>query len=273
MNKILPQDITSYDLLKAVAILLMIADHVGHHFFPDEMWFRTFGRLCLPIWFFLVGYARTTELRKDIWIGAGLVFLSSFIAGQYLLPLNILFTILIMRYFRPMAVRALYSPEGLRGMYFLLLMLVYPSAVLFEYGSAAMFFVLFGYIVRHKDDIYNHVRRRYIYLFCVASFLSFYVIQGLYMPHITIAQIIVMFIGYAAAGICLWFFKPYVFAGSKARLPGAVVTLIQVLGRRTLEIYVLHIIVFRGVCMYLFPDRFAFWEWEVVPQSVIRAFL
>ncbi len=49
MNKILPRDLTSYDLLKTLAVILMIIDHVGHHFFPDEMWFRVVGRLCVPI--------------------------------------------------------------------------------------------------------------------------------------------------------------------------------------------------------------------------------
>ena len=64
----LPKELTSYDLLKSLAVILMICDHIGYFFFPEEMWFRTLGRLCLPIWFFLIGYARGDEVSKLFWI-------------------------------------------------------------------------------------------------------------------------------------------------------------------------------------------------------------
>ena len=41
----LPAEITSYDLLKAAAVIIMIIDHVGYYFFIDEMWWRAVGRI------------------------------------------------------------------------------------------------------------------------------------------------------------------------------------------------------------------------------------
>ena len=69
MTKNLPRDLTSYDFLKAVAVLLMVIDHVGFYFYPDQQWFRVFGRLCVPIWFFLIGYARSRDLSLYLWGG------------------------------------------------------------------------------------------------------------------------------------------------------------------------------------------------------------
>ena len=38
--KALPKDLTSYDLLKSFAVILMILDHIGYCFYPAEMWFQ-----------------------------------------------------------------------------------------------------------------------------------------------------------------------------------------------------------------------------------------
>ncbi len=36
----LPAPLTAYDLLKTLAIILMVVDHIGAYFFPDQMWWR-----------------------------------------------------------------------------------------------------------------------------------------------------------------------------------------------------------------------------------------
>ena len=55
MDKALPKNITSYDLFKTLALVLMIADHIGFYFYPNELWLRAFGRLSAPMWLFLIG--------------------------------------------------------------------------------------------------------------------------------------------------------------------------------------------------------------------------
>jgi hypothetical protein len=55
-------DITSYDVLKTLAVFLMIVDHVGFFFYPDIEMLRVIGRLSAPIWFFLIGFARARDV-------------------------------------------------------------------------------------------------------------------------------------------------------------------------------------------------------------------
>lgn len=276
MLKNLPKELTSYDLLKALAVILMICDHVGHHFFPDEMWFRILGRLCIPIWFFLVGYARNTEIRSSFVIGAIIVGASAVISGQFVLPLNILVTIIILRLIRDrMVVGALHTPEGLRGFFFIMIFLTLPSAVVAEYGSISALFVVFGFFVRNKDVVYKRIERRYMILFVLATFLIFFLIEGVMMPSVTLTQGGVLLLGFALVGWMLWSFKPIVFTDSKtgAFVSRSFVILLQFLGRRTLEIYVAHIVIFRLVCMVLYPDQYVLLNWHIAPMGVIAPFL
>lgn len=274
MIKVLPKELTSYDLLKALAIVLMVIDHVGHHFYPDEMWLRILGRLCVPIWFFLAGYARTTELPIRLWVGGLIVVASAIVAGQFLLPLNILFSILVVRFARQTLVgHSLHSPDALRGMYLILLFLTFPTAILFEYGTISMLFVLMGYIVRNKEEVYERVEAQYVKIFIVVSFLSFFFIEGVNLPAVSSVQAFVMFFGFVGVGLTLWNFRAVVYVDAAHHMAPSLIKVIQFMGRRTLEIYVVHIIVFRAVCMVLYPDKYVFMAWHFVPSSLIQMFM
>lgn len=274
MNKVLPQSLTSYDLLKALAVILMVIDHVGHHFYPDEMWFRVLGRLCVPIWFFLIGYANTTQIPKLLWGGALVVAASGIIAGQFLLPLNILFTIILFRLSRRgVLVRSLHSPEALRGMFLILLFFTLPSAIIFEYGSMGMMFVMMGYVARHRDVIYERIERQYVLMFIFAAFLSFCVVQGLSLPSVSNIQAVVMFLGFGCVGWMLWRFSPVEYKDANNFMAPSVIRIIQFAGRRTLEIYVVHVVIFRAACMYLYPEDYGFMEWGYVPLAMVAPFI
>lgn len=273
MTKTLPKELTSHDLLKALALILMICDHVGHHFYPDEMWLRVLGRLCLPIWFFLIGYANSAHLSKSLWIGGVFVAVSAVIAGQYILPLNILFTILALRYFRKSAVlRTFHSAETMRGMFFILLFLYFPTQILFEYGALAMLMVLFGFMVRNKEQLSERIAQKYMLMFAGASFLTFYVALGVALPSVSDMQALFMFVGFAVLAIGLWHFKPVVFPQARGFMAGSFIALFQFMGRRTLEIYVAHILIFRGIAMVLYPDTYGFMQWSIAPPGMLAIF-
>ncbi|MGH1402794.1 MAG: TraX family protein [Alphaproteobacteria bacterium] len=274
MPKILPKELTSYDLLKALAIILMIVDHTGHHFYPDEMWFRVIGRLCVPIWFFLIGYAQGVAIPKRLWAGALIVTASAAIAGQYIFPLSILFTIIIVRWLRAVVViRALGSPQALRGMFLILLFLTFPTAIFFEYGAFGMMFVLVGFIVRNKDAVYEIIDHRYLKLFAFCAFFSFYMIQGVNLPYVFADQALVMLAGLIAVGLILWNFRSAYYVDSSKYISRSFVVLFQLMGRRTLEIYVAHIVVFRAIAMHLYPERYTLGAWKLFPPGFVEAFL
>ncbi len=265
-----PLLLTSYDFLKALALILMIIDHVGHHFYPDEMWFRVLGRLCVPIWFFLVGYARTDAISARILLGGAVVTVSALVAGQYVFPLDILFTIALIRKARQgCAVRATQSPEALRGWMLLLLFAAVPTGLLFEYGTMGMLFALHGFIARNRAAIGDRLKPWHIRLFAFGGVFCFALLQGLMMPSLSAAQGGVLFVGLFAVTALLERFKAaeYPVLTRYVTRPGAF--LIQVMGRRTLEIYVFHILLFRGVCMFLYPEAYGFWNWQWVPPGMV----
>lgn len=53
-------------LLKLVAIITMIVDHVGVIFFPGERWLRMIGRIAFPLfcWGIVIGAERTRNIWK-----------------------------------------------------------------------------------------------------------------------------------------------------------------------------------------------------------------
>lgn len=54
------------DVLKLIAIITMIIDHVGAAFFPDHQIFRTIGRIAFPIFAYqlAIGYKHTSNLSR-----------------------------------------------------------------------------------------------------------------------------------------------------------------------------------------------------------------
>jgi len=268
-----PVCLSSYDLLKALALVLMVTDHVGHHFYPDEMWFRVLGRLCVPIWFFLIGYARTDAIPPKILFGGAVVTLSALVAGQYVFPLDILFTIAIIRRKRNRcAILATQSPQNLRGWFLLLVFAALPTGMLFEYGTAGMLFALQGFMARNREALGGRLKPWHTRLFAFSSVFFFGLLQGLMMPSLGAAQGAVLFAGLFAITALLERFRSveYPVLTRYATRPG--VFLLQIMGRRTLEIYVLHILLFRAICMVLYPESYAFWSWHWVPPGLISSF-
>ena len=60
------------DFWKLAGLVLVVADHTGLFFAPDEEAWRVVGRLAAPIFFFLVGYARTRAVPWT-WLALGAV--------------------------------------------------------------------------------------------------------------------------------------------------------------------------------------------------------
>ena len=271
IRKNLPASLTSYDLLKALAIVLMIIDHIGFYFYPEDMWFRIFGRLCVPIWFFLIGYAKTREIPGLLWIGAGLLAASTLIAGQTLFPLPILITLAAARFMiDPLMARALRSPETLAGMYCLLVLLSVHSAALLEYGTLGLLLAMYGYICRHREQI--ALGKWLLHVFIMAVALAFVGHQILLMPALDALQLQVFLGGTALIFILLYAFRPREYPGF-SRYGRVFLPVFQIAGRWTLEIYVIHLLFFRGLSMVLDPERFGFLQFDIIPPGMMPLFL
>lgn len=67
-KKVLQRNSYRNDLLKLLALLTMLVDHIGYMFYPNEMLFRIIGRLAFPIFAYqiAVGYSQTSNLKKYV---------------------------------------------------------------------------------------------------------------------------------------------------------------------------------------------------------------
>ncbi|MEM6780953.1 MAG: TraX family protein [Pseudomonadota bacterium] len=261
-TKTLPKEITSYDLLKTVAIILMIIDHVGYYFFPEtEAWWRTFGRMCVPIWFFLIGYARSRDIGPKLWIGGGILVVANIISGMYILPLNILFTILLCRLLLDEVMRvAIRHVSTLGAVTFALIILTLPTAFLTEYGTQALMITMFGWMVRHQKET-RSLQKDIIEIFLAVNIVVFVFLQSLFFGF-NDQQTFVLGVGTVLAFGFVWLFKPKTYPKATQAIPGIFVSLIQFTGRRTLEIYVAHLLLFKAMGMVMDPERFGLFNWS-----------
>lgn len=257
MNKVLPAALTSYDFLKFVAMVTMIIDHAGYFFFPEEEWMRMVGRMSAPIWLFLVGYAQSRDFSLRMWIGIALIALSAYVVGDHILPLSILASILVFRaLIDPVMAAIRANPSMLYPFLTILFFLMFPTSGLIEYGAPAMMFVMLGYAVRHRDE--DAFLKSHLMPLALITAAVHAVFQGylFFTFSFTPVQKLIVAAGLLSIVLLLTQFRPHVYSALTARLPAPLVWIIQLCGRRSLELYVGHIILFRLAALAMGLDGF-----------------
>ncbi|MFK7839725.1 MAG: TraX family protein [Bdellovibrionales bacterium] len=266
--------LTSTDLLKSLALILMFVDHIGHFFYPDEEWFRVVGRLSVPIWFFLIGYADVRKVQGVIWLGGFVVLLSTLISGYYIFPLNVLFTLALARlWVDRLMFGALQNYEAFVGMFFILLFLGVPSAMFFEYGAFGMMFTVFGYMRRHHEGL--EIRPLAKYGFLVAIGVVYVAFSGLSLTAFSNAQLLFLSVALFFLMMVMYHFRRCEFVSVPQGLERFMIPF-KILGRHTLLIYVLHLSLLNILMIFIGDERYGFGQVQIlVPpfQEAIRAIL
>lgn len=264
MKKILLAEITSYDLLKAFALLTMIVDHVGYYFFIEEEWFRVVGRLSAPVWFFLIGYAESRDLGEKMWGGLILLVAANFVVGFPAFPLNILATMIFIRLVIDATMRqALRDYEALIGVSLIVLFLVLPSMMVWEYGTLGLLFAMYGFM-RRRPEALARLPRDSAALFITLSAAVYIGFQSLLFGFEKI-HILAFALGMIPVLLWLSSFRPKVYPDLTRGLtpPGA--ALVRLCGRRTLEFYVLHLVVFKIAALLLGDPRYSWFNLQLFP--------
>jgi len=265
----LPQNITSYDLLKTLAMVLMIVDHVGAYFFPENEWLRAVGRLCVPMWLFLIGYARTRDIPFMMWSGALILLFANFMVGMPILAANILVTMIFVRltldFFADKFLKSVFFMVGLS---FLMFLLAIPSMLVTEYGVLGLMFALCGYFLRNQDEVRQKGwNENFPFKFIIfTAFL--YALQQQLDFGFGVNSFAFVAGGAIAVGAALMRFKPLEFPDFTQKLPGLLVAFFHLLGRRTLEIYVLHLIAFKVIALYLGYDGYEYMRFLILPEGL-----
>lgn len=260
----LTANLTSYDLLKALAVILMIVDHVGYYFYPEDNWFRVLGRLCVPIWFFLIGYARSRDLSWPIWAGMVVLVLANMVVGLSIFPLNVLGSMIAVRLLiDPLMQIMRRNAETFMCVSIVLLMVALPSFSYTEYGTQGLILAVFGYLLRHRPAIPGFKSAGALIMgYCMFCLAVFVVMQTMVFGFDS-TQMMVLLHGVAAVYVLLYFFQPKELPRLSAAIPGVVRGGVQFLGRHTLAIYVGHLLLFKAVALLGQPDRFLLWDWSI----------
>lgn len=265
MNKSLPRDLTSYDLIKSFALIFMVIDHVGYYFYPEQMDWRLVGRLCVPVWFFLIGFANSRNLEATLWIGALVLQFSHFPAGSYVLPLNVLATMIAIRLvIDPVMAHVMRSPQTLWSVSGIFLILGIPSGLITEYGTLGLILAMFGWLARHRDRLREPDK-------VMPQFLAFTVFSFVATQQISFGftqlQFFILVIGTLLVCGVLYFFQPATYPRLSTALPRVLKAPLQLMGRRTMEIYVVHLLIFKAMAVYLGAERFIPFHITLFPVS------
>lgn len=265
MTKILPRTLTTHDLLKTLALVTMISDHIGHYFFPEYVWLRVVGRFSAPVWFFLIGYADTRRVPWDWWAGAFIVALSRIVTGQFIFPLNTLFALAAARLMIDgIMARALKDGQSLWGMALLMFFLVLPTMALFEYGTAGLLFTMLGFLRRHGGRM--GVPTLHQAAFAVIAAAVMLLLDFLMLWGLAAGPSVVLIGGSLGLTALLFVFRPAPLLRVTTAL-GPLAGVLRFTGRHTLEIYVIHLVAFSGLASLLWPRRFGFMDFIVVPPA------
>ncbi len=145
-----PRTVSTIDLLKTVAVVLMLADHVGLYLF-ENAWLRVAGRPVAVIFGFLIGYSASSRIPPSwIGLGLGLSLLNRWLfPGEENHPLDILVTLALTRAGMPFIDRVHASnPLLLVPLAAVLGLLTVPVNEFMEYGTEVPILALLGAAVR-----------------------------------------------------------------------------------------------------------------------------
>ena len=225
----------SHDWLKAIAILLMVVDHIGVYFYPAEYWYRFVGRFSFPMFFFLIGYtfqglrsdspedsegawkkyylmlpAPLQQLINFTWafnIKADLLFclllitVANYWLTQTLFPLNILFTVIVCRVALYLLEKYNLLDNWLIAGWLVLAVAHVPLVFIYEYGSVAILISVMGYLIRR--DRRGEIKSL---TFIMLTYLTYCVSQMFFFPP-TFNYIALLYTGMAALFVILSDYK------------------------------------------------------------------
>ena len=250
--KALPNAITNLDIIKTFAVICMIIDHIGYYFFPDMNWLRAVGRLGgAPIWFFLIGYAASRDIPNRCLIGALILAALDFGLFREVLPFNVIVTIIAVRFCIDHVMGLVLRTRYLFWLAMILLALFYiPTNMVTEYGTLAVMCAIVGYMVRHKGRLINDsFLTKYDYYGAYGFMVCAVTILQISVFSFSSAQSLVLFLAVACITYVLVTMKPATYPQIKDETTNKV---LKFCGRRTLDIYVAHLVVFKITFWLLF---------------------
>lgn len=225
------QRINSHDLVKLMALLFMVIDHIGQFLFPEIIWFRLLGRGAMPLFFFLIGFHGKLHISISLLIFGVILTFDNWLL-YYIIYFNILLNFalsyLVFKYFKLSE-----QSTAILVLVFLIASLlnfyIYPRI---EYGTIGLMFMVSAQLLNKKAPyafsflIYTLV----FYFFWESMIFNFFTPQG-------VLTALMVFLG-------LLFYLMLSYQLETYESPPTVSLPIRVLSRYSLEVYFLHLMAF-----------------------------
>lgn len=139
------------DLLKTLALVAMMIDHLGLYFFPDIHELRIIGRYAMPLFGFFAGYNFKNQINLTIlFVGSVLYIISTVFIFHTLMETNILISIFIGH------VYIYLFREHLKNfnkayIHFVILACLWPlTSKYIDYGTVIIAIMVIGYVTKSK---------------------------------------------------------------------------------------------------------------------------
>ncbi|TAL28944.1 MAG: hypothetical protein EPN97_13890 [Alphaproteobacteria bacterium] len=235
--------LASYELC-GLAVVAFIIDHIGAHFFSDNLWFRIF-RLFGLVWFFPAGYNSAWRSTARVWWGiAVLTVLDAVIYTSYF-PVCAVATLVAARALvDPVMTFSLKGPRRFWAVQALLVVLILPINEYLEYGTIALLIANAGWLLRHRAQAPTKiVRLPHYFVFVTAIYLAYSQLTfGFTMPQLAVVT--------ASTGLTAWLmyhFNDLIREDLRRLRERAdwVRRAARFIAHRSLEIYVVHLAVFK----------------------------
>ena len=183
------------DLLKIIALIIMIIDHTGLFLLPEHVYLRAIGRVAFPLFCFFAGYNFYSRPKIHVLVyGIFLqLILHFYVFSGFNPPLNILFSIFIGQIYLLLFWKTL---QNIWVGYIHVIILSFLSLITsryIEYGSISIAIMVLGYLAKHHPNV-NYIMASVT--MCLSMISTLLLFQGSFNIQDYIISFIVMFIIY-----------------------------------------------------------------------------
>ncbi len=249
--------VTTIDLCKTAALLLILIDHLGFFIWTDQPWLLAIGRAALPIFFFLIGFARTRTVPWFWWAaGLGLTALDGWrLAGESYPHLNIMINFALIRLALPLVDTHVIGTWWRVALFAAALAALMPViGPWLEYGSEGWMLALVGLAHRRAQEAGPDkprdpawLTRRALGAFATLAFIAMQIAD--YEFEVSDAWIMTAAV-ILISGLLLRFRKQ----PASFQPPALATAVFRFCGRRSLEIYMAQVIGLMALGMALGID-------------------
>ncbi|MEM7020245.1 MAG: TraX family protein [Pseudomonadota bacterium] len=238
----------SMDVLKSLALIISVVDHVGLYFFQDDPEFAIIGRFAAPVFFFIAGFSPNLRVRPSIWwyglILTGFVY---YLEG-YGFYLNILLSIgfckLVLQYYA-IEKQGYLSIIAIFGVLLVAHPWLEPSI---EYGTAGIAYALCGAL------LFRQAHSNFMPVLLLATLMVHF--SNYFFRYDVLYQQIMLITVMTILALGLPYLRYQTF-----RLPAVFSYSVMYMGRYTLQLYACHVLLFSMLFQFNKLGWLGSWGW------------